>query len=156
MLNSLIVWNKSQFVLGRGDYHWKHEPCVYATRGKHNWQGDRTQTTVWDIPNILHLDEGEWGHGTQKPIECMKRPMENNSEPGEYVYDPFSGSGTSFIAAERTKRKCLGCELSPIYCDTIVRRWQMETGRQATRQSDGALFDDLKAAIESPRESLDA
>lgn len=155
-LNSLIVWNKSQFVLGRGDYHWKHEPCVYATRGKHNWQGVRTQTTVWDIPNILHLDEGEWGHGTQKPIECMKRPMENNSEPGEYVYDPFSGSGTSFIAAERTKRKCLGCELSPIYCDTIVRRWQMETGRQATRQSDGALFDDLKAAIESPRESLDA
>lgn len=86
----------------------------------------------------------------------MKRPMENNSESGEYVYDPFSGSGTSFIAAERIKRKCLGCELSPVYCDTIVRRWQMETGRQATRQSDGALFDDLKAAIESPRESLDA
>ncbi|MBQ9396018.1 MAG: site-specific DNA-methyltransferase [Proteobacteria bacterium] len=155
-LNSLIVWNKSQFVLGRGDYHWKHEPCVYATRGKHNWQGDRTQTTVWDIPNILHLDEGEWGHGTQKPIECMKRPMENNSEPGEYVYDPFCGSGTSFIAAERTKRRCLGCELSPVYCDTIVRRWQMETGKKATRQSDGALFDDLKTAAESPRDSLDA
>lgn len=142
-LNSLIVWNKSQLVLGRGDYHWKHEPCAYATRGPHNWQGDRTQTTVWDIPVIRCLDEGEWGHGTQKPIECMKRPIENNTEPGEYVYEPFSGSGTTFIAAERTKRRCLGVELSPVYCDTIVRRWQQETGKQARRKADGAAFDDL-------------
>lgn len=133
-INSLIVWNKSQFFLGCSDYHWKHEPCVYATRGKHNWHGDRTQTTVWDIPNIRNLDEGEWGHGTQKPIECMKRPMENNSEPGEYVYDPFCGSGTTIIAAERTGRKCLACELNPIYCDAIIKRWESETGRNAIIQ----------------------
>jgi len=145
-LNSLIVWNKSQLVLGRGDYHWKHEPCAYATRGPHNWQGDRTQTTVWDIPVIRCLDEGEWGHGTQKPIECMKRPIENNTEPGEYVYEPFSGSGTTFIAAERTKRRCLGVELSPVYCDTIVRRWQQETGKQAHRKADGVAFDELEPA----------
>lgn len=91
----------------------------------------------------LKKEEGAWGHGTQKPIECMRRPIVNNSEEGEWVYDPFSGSGTTFIACERTKRKCLGIELSPHYCDAIIRRWQSETGKQAVLQSDGALFDDL-------------
>ena len=133
-INSLIIWNKSQSVLGRGDYHWKHEPCVYATKGPHNWQGGRNQTTIWDIPVIRSLDEGEWGHGTQKPIECMKRPIENNTVPGEYVYDPFCGSGTTIIAAERTGRKCLACELNPIYCDAIIKRWEAETGRKAIIQ----------------------
>lgn len=133
-INSLIIWNKSQFVFGRGDYHWKHEPCVYATKGPHNWHGGRNQTTIWDIPVVRSLDEGEWGHGTQKPIECMKRPIENNTVPGEYVYDPFCGSGTTIIAAERTGRKCLACELNPIYCDAIIKRWEAETGRKAILQ----------------------
>lgn len=73
----------------------------------------------------------------------MQRPIENNSVEGEYVYDPFSGSGTTFIAAERTKRKCLGIELNPHYCDAIIRRWQQETGKKATLAGDGACFDDL-------------
>lgn len=146
-INSVIVWNKQQMIVSWCDYHWKHETCVYATRGKHNWQGARDQTTVWDIETMLHLkkEEGSWGHGTQKPIECMRRPIVNNSEEGEWVYDPFSGSGTTFIACERTKRKCLGIELSPHYCDAIIRRWQSETGKRAVLQSDGALFDELSA-----------
>lgn len=144
-ISSMIIWNKSQFAMGLADYHWKHEPCVYATKGNHNWKGGRSQCTVWDIPTIRVLkgEEGEWGHGTQKPIECMKRPIENNSDIGDYVYDPFLGSGTTIIAAEKSKRKCLGCEISPNYCDAIVRRWESVTGGRAILQGDGAYFDDL-------------
>lgn len=144
-INSVIVWNKQQMIVGWSDYHWKHEACIYATRGNHNWQGSKNETTVWDIETMLHLkkEEGAWGHGTQKPIECMRRPIENNSEAGEWVYDPFCGSGTTFIACERTKRKCLGIELSPHYCDAIIRRWESETGKQAVLDGDGALFDEL-------------
>lgn len=144
-ITSVIIWNKNLHSIGFSDYQWKHEACIYATRGKHNWKGGRNQFTVWDIPNIICLtkDEGEWGHSTQKPIECMKRPIVNNTDEGEYVYDPFSGSGTTFIAAERTNRKCLGVELNPHYCDAIIRRWQQETGKKATLSGDGASFDDL-------------
>lgn len=144
-INPFIVWNKDMFALGMTDYQQKHEPCLYATKGNHNWKGGRNQTTVWDIPMISHLkkEEGEWGHSTQKPIECMKRPIENNSDEGDYVYDPFCGSGTTIIAAERTGRKCLACELNPVYCDAIIRRWEHETGERAIRESDGLAFDDL-------------
>lgn len=141
--NQMIIWNKSQFAMGLSDYHWKHEPCVYATRGNHNWRGGRSQSTVWDIGVIRYLGEGEWGHSTQKPIECMKRPIENNSDKGEFVYDPFLGSGTTIIAAERSGRKCLGCEISPHYCDAIVRRWESETGRQAILSGTETTFDEL-------------
>lgn len=148
-ITSVIIWNKNLHVIGFSDYQWKHEPCIYATRGNHNWQGRRDQFTVWDIKNINCLkDEGNWGHSTQKPIECMKRPIENNSVEGEFVYDPFSGSGTTFIAAERTKRRCLGVELNPHYCDAIIRRWQQETGKKAILSGDGASFDELDGECE--------
>ena len=148
-ITSIIIWNKNLHTIGRSDYQWKHEACVYATRGNHNWQGRRDQFTVWDIKNINCLkDEGNWGHSTQKPIECMKRPIENNTTEGEYVYDPFSGSGTTFIAAERTNRKCLGVELNPVYCDAIIRRWQQETGKKAILSGDGVCFDDLNCEVE--------
>lgn len=145
-ITSMIVWNKSIFAIGRSDYHWKHEVCAYATRGNHNWQGGRDKCTVWDIPTIRMLsnDEGNWGHSTQKPIECMKRPIENNSVRGEWVYDPFCGSGTTIIACERTKRKCLAVELSPHFCDAIIRRWEEETHRQAKLEETGELFDYLE------------
>lgn len=145
-LNSMIIWNKSNFAIGRSDYHWKHEVCVYATRGNHNWQGGRDKCTVWDIPDIRSVtkSEGSWGHSTQKPIECMKRPIENNSVRGEWVYDPFCGSGTTIIACEKTKRKCLAVELSPHFCDAIVRRWEEETHRQAKLEETGELFDYLE------------
>jgi DNA modification methylase len=128
-----IIWNKQNFAFGRGDYHWKHEPCYYAVRkGKsHNWQGDRKQHTIWDISNLNPVgrsnddnkDDKVEGHGTQKPIECMAKPIRNNTRKGDGVYDPFLGSGTTLIAAEQLNRICYGIELSPSYCDIIVKRW---------------------------------
>ena len=91
-------------MLSRGDYHWQHEPCWYAVRekGKGHWTGDRKQTTLWQIPS--RDQDAETVHGTQKPVECMRRPIENNSSPGQAVYEPFCGSGTTIIAAEMTGR----------------------------------------------------
>jgi DNA modification methylase len=88
-----IIWSKSNFAIGRGHYHWQHEPCWYAVKkGKtSHGNGDRTQTTIWDISK---LQASETGHSTQKPVECMRRPMENNSKAGDAVYDPFVDSGT--------------------------------------------------------------
>ena len=137
-LVSLIVWNKPHLVISRGDYHNKHEPLWYAVRKgqkvRHNWQGKRDQTTVWDIHNVLTqgIDkEEQTGHGTQKPIECMLRPILNNSAQGQSVYDPFGGSGTTLIACERSKRSCYMMELSPAYVDVIIKRWEKETDKKA-------------------------
>jgi DNA modification methylase len=147
-LRAQIVWVKQHFALSRGDYHWKHETCWYAVReGKtSNWQGDRTQTTVWEIANNNPFGnrqhEQSWGHGTQKPVECMRRPIDNNSRPGQAIYDPFLGSGTSVIAAEMTGRLCCGLELNLAYVDVIVRRWQAFTGRAARHQASGQSFDE--------------
>ncbi len=151
-LRAQIVWAKQALVLGRGDYHWRHEPCWYAVRqgAKSGWAGDRKQTTLWEIANNSAVGGGareqNWGHGTQKPVECMRRPMVNSSLPGDLVYDPFLGSGTSVIAAEITGRACLGLELSPAYVDTIVLRWQAFTGRQAVHAASGQPFDDVPPA----------
>jgi DNA modification methylase len=143
-----IVWVKQHFTLSRGHYHWRHENCWYAVReGKPgHWQGDRRQTTVWEIANNNPFGnpqrEQSWGHGTQKPVECMRRPIVNNSRPGQLVYDPFLGSGTSLIAAEMTGRVCCGLELNPAYVDVILGRWQGFTGRTAIHQASGQSFDE--------------
>jgi DNA modification methylase len=139
-IRSQIIWAKDRLVLSRGHYHWQHEPCWYAVRGKGHWSGDRTQTTLWTIPN--RDQDAATVHGTQKPVECMRRPMLNNSNPGQAVYEPFSGSGTSIIAAESCGRVCYAVELDPAYVDVAVLRWQAFTGKIATR-SDGVAFDDL-------------
>ncbi|HKM70950.1 MAG TPA: DNA methyltransferase [Stellaceae bacterium] len=147
-LRAQIIWVKQHFTLSRGDYHWKHETCWYAVReGKaSHWGGDRTQTTVWEIPNNNPFGNREreqsWGHGTQKPVECMRRPIANNSRPGQAIYDPFLGSGTSLIAAEMTGRLCFGLELNPAYVDVVVRRWQLFTRRAAQHQASGQSFDE--------------
>jgi DNA modification methylase len=129
---SQIIWIKQHFALSRGDYHWQHEPCWYALkkRHKHNWQGARDQATTWEISNLncfgKSKEDGEerTAHSTQKPIECMARPIRNNTAKGEGVYDPFLGSGTTLIASEQLFRVCYGIELSPAYCDIIVERWK--------------------------------
>ena len=128
-----IIWAKQHFSFGRGDYHWQHEPCFYAVKKghNHNWQGDRKQTTLWTIESLnpigqsgtIDEKEEKTGHSTQKPLECMARPIRNNSAEGEGIYDPFLGSGTTLIAAESLKRTCYGIELDPAYVDIIVARW---------------------------------
>lgn len=141
-IRTQIIWAKNNIVISRGHYHHKHEPCWYAVRrgGQGHWQGDRKQASVWNIDKPM---KSETGHSTQKPVECMRRPLLNNSKPGDAVYDPFLGSGTTVIAAETEGRRCFGIELNPAYVDVIVKRWQDFTGKIAMLQGDGRSFADV-------------
>lgn len=143
-VRSQIIWSKDRMVLGRGDYHWQHEPCWYAVLdGKRGlWGGGRSQTTIWSIPS---RDDDGHGHSTQKPVECMRRPMVNNSEPGDFVYDPFLGSGTSMIAAQMEARKSLGMEIHPPYVDVSVMRWQEFANGDATLEQTGETLQEVTA-----------
>ncbi len=150
-IRSQIIWVKPSAAMSRGDYHWRHEPMWYAVRNKGHWAGDRKQNTVWEFPGINPAGGGgkgndkKVGHSTQKPVECMKRPIENNSSPGQAIYEPFSGSGTTIIAAEMTGRKCHAIELNPAYVDVAVKRWQEFTGKEAMLESTGQSFKELEA-----------
>lgn len=146
VIRAEIVWAKSQLVMSRGHYHPQHESCWYAVgEGETaSWSGDRKQSTVWQIDKP---QKSETGHSTQKPVECMKRPIENNSKPGDGVYEPFSGSGTTIIAAEMTARRCFAIELSPAYVDVAIRRWQKFSGKVATLEGTTKSF----ALIETER-----
>jgi DNA modification methylase len=126
-IRSLIVWRKPSFAISRGHYHWQHEPCWYAYRegSSARWCGGRAQGTVWDINNKVNAEDRN-SHGTQKPLECMARPIRNHGAPGDAVYDPFLGSGTTLIAAHRLNRTCYGCELDPKYADVILKRAESE------------------------------
>jgi DNA modification methylase len=124
-----LVWVKQNFALSRGDYHWGHEPCWYAVRRqkKSFWNGDRTQSTVWFVDNLgaagrrqqTPLDE-KTGHGTQKPVELFARSLRNHK--ARDLYEPFSGSGTAFVAAEQLGRVCLGLEIEPAYVAVALER----------------------------------
>jgi DNA modification methylase len=140
-IRSQIIWAKERLVIGRGDYHWRHEPCWYAVRRKGNWTGDRKQTTLWEIGS--GNQDAETVHGTQKPVECMRRPILNNSIPGDAVYEPFLGSGTTLIAADSTGRLCLAMELDPLYVDVAIRRWQAFTGKEAILFGSDRTFAEL-------------
>lgn len=141
-IRAQVIWAKSHFAIGRGDYHPQHEPCWYAVRkGKAgHYDGGRKQSTLWQIDKP---QKSETGHSTQKPVDCMKRPIENNSKPGEAVYEPFSGSGTTIIAGEMTGRRVLAIELNPAYVDVAVRRWESFTGRAAMHEETGRSFDEM-------------
>jgi DNA modification methylase len=145
-IRSQIIWTKERLVLSRGHYHWQHEPCWYAVKsgGKGSWSGDRKQTTVWPISS--RAQDAETVHGTQKPVECMRRPMLNNSSIGQAVYEPFIGSGTTLIAAETCQRTCFGIELNPAYVDVAVQRWQHLTGEKAVLEGESADFHTVAAA----------
>ena len=144
-VRSQIIWAKERLVLSRGDYHWQHEPCWYAVRrkGRGHWAGDRKQTTLWTIAS--REQDAATVHGTQKPVEAMRRPIVNNSSPGQAVYEPFCGSGTSIIAAETCGRSCLALELDPAYVDVAVSRWQDFTGESAVLDGDGRGFAEIAA-----------
>ena len=128
-----LIWRKPRFAISRGHYHWQHEPCWYAVRdgGSAKWCGDRSQSSVWDIAQ--KDTTGDTTHGTQKPVECMARPVRNHGGHEDHVYDPFLGSGTTVMAAEQLGRRCYGIEISLGYVDVIVRRWEAFTGKKASR-----------------------
>jgi len=143
-LRTQIIWAKQHFALSRGDYHWQHEPCWYAVRNKGNWCGDRKQATIWNIKNNNAFGNSEaeetFGHGTQKPVECMRRPILHTTQKGEAVYEPFSGSGTTIMACEQTERRCYAVELNPLYVDMAVKRWEKTTKKSAVHDGSGQSF----------------
>jgi DNA modification methylase len=145
-VRSQIVWAKPRLVLGRGDYHWQHEPCIYGVRkgATGHWQGARDQTTLWPIG--AGDEDMATVHGTQKPVECMRRPMLNNSEPGDMIYEPFCGSGTAIIAAETAERICYAMEIDPGYCDVTIARFEAMTGQPAILDGEDRTFADVTAA----------
>lgn len=132
-IRNQIIWRKQHFVFGRGAYHWQHEPCWYSVRKgkKSQWCGDRTQSTVWDIQNSNPMGgsdrDEKTTHGTEKPLECMARPIRNHEF--DMVYDPFVGSGTTIIACENLGRKCRAIEISPAYVAVCLQRFQDATGK---------------------------
>ena len=131
-MRHVLVWVKPNFVFGRCDYHYRHEPVMYGWKSgaAHNWYGDRTQDSVWEAKVGLDLEKKL--HPTSKPICIAAKPIENHTIVGDIVVDLFLGSGTTLIAAEQLGRKCYGMEISPQYCDVIVKRWETLTGRKAS------------------------
>ncbi|MBX9678682.1 MAG: DNA modification methylase, partial [Gemmataceae bacterium] len=128
-----LIWKKQALVLGRQDYHWIHEPCLYGWKegAAHSWYADRKQTTVleFDRPNANDV------HPTMKPVAMFAYQIGNSTASQALVFDPFLGSGTTLIACEQLGRRCFGMELSPQYCDVIVKRWEQFTGKKAERAS---------------------
>jgi DNA modification methylase len=137
-----LIWGKSNFVVSRGHYHMQHEPCFYAVRkGKTaHWTGDRKQSTLWQIEKA---PKNMTGHSTEKPVECMLRPIENNSSPGQAVYDPFVGSGTTIMAAELSGRACIAAEISPAFVDVCIKRWQNYTLGAAVLEGTDKTYDEM-------------
>ncbi len=169
-IRAQIVWVKSRPALSRGHYHWQHEPALYGVRESEaddhwrfvpehelvgyavkdgetaDWHGGRKQSTVWFIEHV----KSDTGHGTQKPVEAMRRPIVNNSDPGDPVFEPFSGSGTTIIACEVTGRHCRAIELDPRYVDVDVLRWEAFTGKSAVLEATGQSFAAVRAERQKP------
>lgn len=130
-----IIWAKQNFVLGRQDYQWQHEPILYgwAAGASHRWYGGRAETTVWNIPRPTANDE----HPTMKPVALCSRAIANSSRRGGAVLDLFGGSGSTLIACEMLKRRAFLMELDPKYADVIIQRWEKFTGLKAKKVSHG-------------------
>jgi DNA modification methylase len=150
LVRTQIIWAKNNLAIGRGHYHVQHEPCWYAIKkgAAGHWNGDRSQTTLWLINKPM---KSETGHNAQKPVECMRRPIENNSSPGQAIFEPFCGSGTAIIASEQTGRACHAIEIAPAYVDVAVKRWQAFTGLKAKLDGDGRSFEEI-ALERAPRD----
>ena len=126
-----LIWVKNTIVMGRQDYQWKHEPCLYGWKAgaAHDWENDRKQTTVLEYDKPLKSEL----HPTMKPIPLFDYQMRNNTKAGETVLDLFAGSGTTIIAAEQNGRRAYCMELDPKYCDVIIDRWETFTGKRAVK-----------------------
>jgi site-specific DNA-methyltransferase (adenine-specific) len=133
-----LIWKKSSIVMGRQDYHWKHEPCLYGWKegAGHLWAADRKQTTILEFDRPAKNGE----HPTMKPVALFEYQLLNNTKGGDQVLDSFGGSGTTLIAAEKNGRVARIMELDPKYCDVIVKRWQDFTGKIATHAETGEPF----------------
>jgi len=140
ILHRQIIWVKPILVFGRGQYHQRHEPCFMGwVRGNSPpdyglGNGERTQTTVWEIASVTQAERKEFDHSTPKPVELFAIPIVKHLKKAELCYEPFAGSGPQFIAAEKLNRKCYGLEIEPKYCDVIVERWENFTGGKAKRE----------------------
>lgn len=165
LIRQVIVWNKSIFAMGRQDYQWKHELCIYGWKdgAAHYFTEDRTLSTVWDFPEDWNpekakkaelvefakkameaLEPDVWDcekpsrsalHPTMKPITLMARAIVNSTRRGQIVLDPFGGSGSTLIACEQMGRRCVTVELDPHYADVIIDRWETYTGGKAEKVS---------------------
>jgi len=129
-----LVWVKNVLVMGRADYHYRHESIFYGwTPGAaHQPPADRKQDTVWEVDKPRANKE----HPTMKPVELITRAIQNSSRVGDIILDSFAGSGSTLIAAEQTKRRARLIELDPKYCDVVIQRWQNLTGRKAELLND--------------------
>lgn len=131
MLKQCLIWVKNAPVIGRQDYQWKHEPCLYGWKpgDSHKWYHDRKQTTVLEFNKPLRNGE----HPTMKPVGLFAYLIQNSTKRGDSVLDSFGGSGASIVACEQLGRKCYMMELDPHYCDVIINRWETLTGRKAEK-----------------------
>ncbi|MEJ8752623.1 site-specific DNA-methyltransferase [Lagierella sp. ICN-221743] len=130
-IRQCLIWNKNSMVMGRQDYHWKHEPCLYGWKdgAAHLWASDRRQTTILDFDRPNRNAE----HPTMKPVKLLDYQIQNNTNPGDKVLDLFGGSGTTLIACEQNDRESYLMELDPKYCDVIINRWENLTGGTAKK-----------------------
>lgn len=138
VVRQCLIWKKSSLVMGRQDYHWKHEPCLYGWKegAGHLWAADRKQTTILEFDKPSRNGE----HPTMKPVALFEYQILNNTKGADIILDSFGGSGTTMIACEKNGRHSRLMELDPKYCDVIVKRWQDFTGQQATLEGDGRTF----------------
>jgi site-specific DNA-methyltransferase (adenine-specific) len=140
-LRQTLIWAKNSMVMGRQDYHWQHEPCLYGWKdgNSHTWYNDRKQTTLlnFDRPTASKL------HPTMKPVELISYLITNSSKQGDLIFDSFLGSGTTIIACEKLQRFCYGLEFDPKYCDVIIDRWQQYTGKEAIHEQSGKTYNSI-------------
>ena len=141
-IRQCLIWDKDVMVMGRQDYHWKHEPCLYGWKkgASHLWASDRKQTTILKFDRPKRNDV----HPTMKPVDLMEYQILNNTKGADIVLDLFGGSGSTLIAAEKSGRNAYINELDEKYVDVIVKRWQDFTGQQALHMETGRKFDELK------------
>lgn len=136
-----LIWDKDTMVMGRQDYHWKHEPCLYGWKkgASHLWSSDRKQTTILKFDRPKRNDV----HPTMKPVDLMEYQITNNTKGADIVLDLFGGSGSTLIAAEKSGRNAYVNELDEKYVDVIVRRWQDFTGQEAVHEDSGRTFNEM-------------
>ena len=144
-----LIWVKNNHVLGRADYHYKHEPVLYGWKdgAGHPWYGDRNKFSIWNVDKPMQSKL----HPTMKPVELVEIPIQNSSKGHDVVLDLFGGSGTTMIACEKTGRQARLMELDPKYCDVIVKRWQDFTGKQAIHAETGQPFAEVKHGDEKAK-----